>query len=231
MRLRSCFFFAVLLACSGPAQSGELSFEPFDTNVASDPAWIGFSAAYPALSVSGPGTVAVIDGVLHTTGNGMQVTIPGTVADIIISGDIGTQIEDPGYVAGFVIGQNNIVFRPGSSSPRGSLTVEGPGGFTAQDMGFVPGASTLHQFEVRQFLDGRFEIRVTDGSNSGLAFEATFRNVMSVGGVIGFHRGGAGTGEALFDNLRVALVPEPLPFKLLLPCCLLLGVSRAHRWR
>ena len=68
----------------------------------------------------------------------MQVTIPGTVGEILVSGDIGAQIDDPDYVVGFVIGQNNIVFRPGSVSPRGSLAVEGPGGFGAQDIGFVP---------------------------------------------------------------------------------------------
>jgi hypothetical protein len=192
------------------ANAGDF-FEPFDVDVPAEPTADQFFEQYPHLSVSFPGTVAVTNGILQTTGNGMQVSIPGNASELIISGDVGAAVTGD-YVVGFVIGQNNIVFRPGNSQPPGGFAVEGPGGFEPQDIGFVPQTDTLHHFVIHQFPSGRFDVELHDGTESGKAYQTSFFNPSSVGGTIGFHRGGAGEGIALFDNLHVQVVPEASAF-------------------
>ena len=95
---------------------------------------------------------------------------------------------------------------------RGRFRVEGPGGFSDQDMGFTPAVDVLHQLSVRQHPGGLFEISVTDGNDPARTYHASFTNLASVGGQIGFHRADLAAepgGLGLFDNLTVRRIPEP----------------------
>lgn len=202
----------LILMLAAPAAANLVYLETFDTDVLTDATYVTFQSVYPQLSVSGPGTVAVTNGRLETTGAGMQVGLFGQVSKMKISADIGSQAGDiPVYLA---IGVNTLLFKPGLES-AGVFEVSGPGGFTGEPMGFDLQAGKLYHFEVIQHVNGDFEFSVRDPDEPTNVYANSFNSVSSVGGFIGLGRGPQippGSGLALFDNLAletIQSVPAP----------------------
>jgi len=168
------------------------------------------------------GTAQVLNGVLRLTGpagpDTQQTWSVGPIdppagASLLISAEIGANTTVAGaYNVGLVIGQNAIVFHPGLAG--GALRVEGPGGFSNQDVGFTPANNALHLLQVYEHADGWFQFSLTDRNNPALVYENSFFNPGSVGGAIMFRRNGAPNGPGLYDNLVVQAVPEPLSLAL-----------------
>ncbi len=110
-------------------------------------------SSYPAFSYSGGSAreARVTDGVLQLApqGAGLNQTMErvGFSGDLVITADLGMTPGGPDMNTGLRIGGNNILFHPGY--PGGAFRVEGPGGFSNQNMGFDPaGGDTLHHIVV-----------------------------------------------------------------------------------
>jgi hypothetical protein len=105
--------------------------------------------------------------------------------------------------------ENTMLFLPGYNVPPGFFRVDGPDGFPAQNMGWVPAfAPVLHHVEIHSFPDGLFTIKVTDGTNPALHYEDSFTNPVAYGGDIGLLA--VGWGAATYKNLSITLA-NPLP--------------------
>ena len=211
---------AVAAVTAAPAMAVTLTYsQDFQSPAASGDA----AADYPDFTATlGGGSATVTGGVLHLTGTppaGTQsdqlFTAPlsaAPVGEVVIFAQIGASNSDGNYNIGMVVGENRLVFHPGYAAIPGAFRVEGPGGFGNSSMGFVPANGILNQFEVHSFPDGLFTIKVTDATNPLNVYNASFTNLASYGGPIGFVRSGpAGTGpgdfDGQFDNL--VIVPEP----------------------
>ena len=178
---------------------------------------------YPAFtSTLSGGTATVSGGVLHLTGAGPATTqsdqlftvsySAAPTGEVTIFAQIGASNSDGNYNIGMLVGENRLVFHPGFTAVPGAFRVEGPGGFGNASMGYVPANSLLHQFEVHSFPNGLFTIKVTDAANPLNVYNASFTNLASYGGPVGFVRSGpsgsgAGDFDGQFDNL--VIVPEP----------------------
>ena len=99
--------------------------------------------------------VRVVDGVLRLQGSWNQPTrlaLTDSPQGVFrLSADVGTE---PGHTCvnvGVEIGQNEIVFHPGH--PGTGLRVEGPGGFSNQNLGFTLTPVTLHHFTLTRIRD------------------------------------------------------------------------------
>jgi hypothetical protein len=104
--------------------------------------------------------------------------------------------------------ENTMLFLPGYNVPPGFFRVDGPDGFPAENMGWVPAfAPVLHHVEIHSFPDGTFNIKVTDGSNPAHTFEESFTNPAAYGGDIGLLA--VGWGAATYKNLSITLGPVP----------------------
>ena len=215
----------VMILFTNQALALSLFRETFDVNVSGKTA---FEDIYTEFYFTGyENNINVVDGVLEigalgTIGTGhMDVIMNGFNSDLHISVDLGAIQGGGGYPASLMIGQNNIIFHPGydwPGNPRGAFRVEGPGGFGNIDMGFVPPVNVLHHMEVDIVANtGLFDITITDANNSNNVFTASFTNIASIGGDIGFHRDG-GDGISLYDNFIIdnpSPVPEPATMFLL----------------
>lgn len=215
-----------ILACAAaavttvPAMAVSVAYSQ---NFQSPPNSANAAADYPDFTATlGGGSATVTGGVLHLTGGGSQGTqsdqlftvslSPAPVGELTIFAQIGASNSNGDYNIGLVVGQNRLVFHPGYAIIPGAFRVEGPGGFGNSDMGFIPTNGLLNQFEVHSFPNGLFTIKVTDAANPSNVYTASFTNIASYGGPIGFVRSGpSGTGpgdrDGQFDNLQI--VPEP----------------------
>jgi hypothetical protein len=105
--------------------------------------------------------------------------------------------------------ENTMLFLPGYNVPPGFFRVDGPDGFPAQNMGWVPAfAPVLHHVEIHSFPDGLFTIKVTDGTNPALFYEDSFTNPAAYGGDIGLLA--VGWGAATYRNLSITLANPPI---------------------
>ncbi|MBC8552984.1 MAG: PEP-CTERM sorting domain-containing protein [Candidatus Brocadiales bacterium] len=208
------------ILCMKEAWSVPIFTETFDTDAVGKAA---FESAYTDFTFTGDEEqVEVASGVLRigpTNNDHMDADINGFGGDILISGDVGALTGGGNYNVGMEIGDNTIVFHPGLSG--GAFRVEGDGGFGNTNIGFTPAAAVLHHMEINvTAATGLFDITFTDGVTPSNIYTASFTNLSSVGGIIGFHRGGTtGTGIGLYDNLIVEnnaeAVPEPTTIALL----------------
>jgi hypothetical protein len=192
--------------------------ESFSTDTSSTSAT---KAAYTAFEVSaGAPDLIVSGGVLQftpTAGSDAFVLSQGFLGDLLIDVDVGGVaafgFPAGSYHAGLQIGGNRLIFHPGYTDPngtlRGAFRVEGPGGFSNVDMGFVPNVNVLHHMQVAiDAADGQFAITLTAGDDSESVFTRSFTNSSyTPGDAIGFAAGGAMSGVVFFDNLLI--VPEP----------------------
>jgi hypothetical protein len=117
---------------------------------------------------------------------------------------LGTKLE----IGGATGSLNNIGFHPGYTSPRGALRVEGPGGFPITDMGFVPQPGVLNHMEIDSFPDGRFSVKVVDGTNPANVFTTHFTSPGAYGGEIALLAWSGGVG--LYDNFSISIAGAPL---------------------
>lgn len=230
---------AHLFACVPCCQAGLIFSETFDSDTSTTSQTL---SAYPGFSFVG-GTlnqVQVVGGILalsmQPAGGLQQFVTTGFAGDLQIDLDLG---KDPGgefFYTGLRVGDNEMLFHPGTSSPfpAGAFRVNGPGGFGNQSMGFVPAASTLHHMQVSILeATGEFSITVTDGDNPSNSYSTNFTNPgYTAGDAIGFTTNGViGTvGVARFDNFFVhSSVPEPSSFVLLTLGCVFVGAFRCRR--
>lgn len=186
-------------------------FESFEQD-ANSPAEVGFF--YPAwefipANYYDQADVNVEDGVLRLQGSWNQPTrlaLTNSPEDVFfLSADVGT---DPGHVCvnvGIEIGQNEIVFHPGYQGT--ALRVEGPGGFSNQNLGFTLSPVTLHHFTLAHIGEGLFEITLTDANNEGHTTTMQFMNEGSIGGTISLTRASCNgsVSEGLFDNVEITI--------------------------
>lgn len=195
----------------------------YSQNFESPSASVDAAADYPDFtSTLSGGSATVTGGVLRLTGAGPAGTqsdqlftvqmSAAPLGEIVIFAQIGASNSNGNYNIGMVVGENRLVFHPGYAAIPGAFRVEGPGGFGNSDMGFIPTNGLLNQFEVHSFPDGQFTIKVTDAANASNVYSASFTNLASYGGPIGFVRSGpSGSGlgdyDGQFDNLLI--VPEP----------------------
>lgn len=181
--------------------------EAFASDVVGEAA---FENAYAPLDFRAPGggEIAVSGGVVELTGPadaGTQEVVLGDFSgDLRVSVDIGGATVFPGVSnVGLRIGENNIVFHPGTSP--GLLRVEGPGGFDNQET-FPARSFILHNLTVDvAAATGVFTLTLTDGFEPNNVFSTTFTNPDWNGGEIALRRNGPGifngdTQVGLFDN-------------------------------
>jgi hypothetical protein len=122
------------------------------------------------------------------------------------TGGVGLRL---GKHAGSMNQENSMLFLPGYNAPPGFFRVDGPDGFGAQNMGWVPAfAPVLHHVEIHSFPDGLFTIKVTDGTNPDRFYEDSFTNPLAYGGDIGLLA--VGWGAATYKNLSIALANPPI---------------------
>ena len=167
------------------------------------------------------GSADVVAGVLELSpnpgGNSDQRWSIGSFGaeQLVISAEVGASAgTNPGdFNVGFQIGQNNIVFHPGYGGA--ALRVTGPGGFGNTNVGFTPALDTLHLLQIATYSTGLFEILLMDRNNPLNVFQTSFTNLGSVGGAISLLRSGGTSGNGLYDNLTVQVIPEPGTLSLL----------------
>jgi hypothetical protein len=176
-----------------------------------------FSTNYPAFTTTGVLTRTVdASGILRLgSGTGNPATTwasvtpaPVPAGGILINVDMGYDGGPGTGSTSLVLGANVINFHPGYNGPPGAFRVDGPGGGPNQDMGWVPALGVLHHVEILSSPSGLFNIKVTDGSNPANVYTTSFMNVGSYGGQIG--PSAVGSPGAMFDNLSIAAVPEPM---------------------
>jgi len=191
-----------------PVSSVEVFSETFDTSVVNGK--FGFENTYAPLDFRAPdgGDIAVFGGAAHLTGPAgdtvQEIVLGDYSGSLRVSADIGGATAFPGvFNVGLRIGENNIVFHPGTVT--GLLRVEGPGGFGNQNL-FPVASSVRHNLAVEvDAATGVFTITLTDGTNSNNVFSTTFTNPDWTAGEIALRRSGQGTfnGDTqfgLFDN-------------------------------
>lgn len=196
--------------------------EPFATDTSGTAQTL---ATYPEFSLIGGSTqqASVTGGVLQLSplfapSFTQGLVTQGSPGDLTISLDLGTTGGDR-INAGLRIGSNNLVFHPGDAADGGAFRVEGPGGFSNQNMGFTPSfGSILDYMTVTVFeATGLFQIQVVDGGNPSQVYNTSFVNPgYQAGDLIGLETAGTNDGIqrfAFFDNLKivssVSSVPEP----------------------
>jgi hypothetical protein len=231
--------FATLLAMRS-ALAGPVSlpfFEPFDTPTADA------VTTYPQFTADDGGSgltpVRYVNaGVLRVGSGGFPfypnfavTPTPAPTDEIVVNLDMGWngQDNDPPVGAGFGgtglrLGNNLFGFHPGY--PSGALRVEGPGGFGSTDMGWTPALGVLNHAEVHSFPSGLFTIKITDGTNPTNVFTTSFTNPASYGGAVSLLAFAGGS--AMYDNLSIAVVPEPASAALLGMAFAAFGVRRAR---
>ena len=222
------------------ARANLVFFEAFDVDTTSTAQTL---SEYSSFSLSGGGANAltVDGGVFHLpmqpVGGLQQVSMPGFQGDLTINVDLGKNPGGETFYVGLVIGDNRLLFHPGTTSPHpdGAFRVEGPGGFANQDMGFVPaGGNALHEMQVTIVeATGQFNIVVTDGNNALNTYATSFLNPgYTPGDQIGFVTNGVvgAPGDARFDNLSIfSSVPEPSGFFFFAIGMGILGIRRRTR--
>lgn len=197
------------------SEAGPVSL-PFSESFNTPSTDASFSTNYPAFTTTGVLTRSVDASGILRLGSGSNPpaqtwtsVIPSPVpgGGILINVDMGYN-GLPGYgAAALKLGANVINFHPGYNGPPGAFRVDGPGGGTNQDMGFVPALGVLHHVEILSSPSGLFNIKVTDGTNPANVYTTSFTNAGSYGGEIGPAAVGAESG--MFDNLSITAVPEP----------------------
>ncbi len=182
---------------------------------------VGGAAAHWTVDTQGLRTSIVTFAVLDEPAFSVTPN-PTPTGEIVIKVDMGWNGLDanppngPGTGgAGLRLGQhgntmsseNTMFILPGYNAPPGFFRVDGPGGFGAQDMGWVPALGpVLHHVEIHSFPSGLFNIKVTDGSNPANVYTNSFTNLLAYGGDIGLLA--VGHGSAIYKNLSIEVVPE-----------------------
>lgn len=200
---------SVALAVAGPASL------PFNESFNTSGSDASFATDYPAFTTTGALSRSVdAGGILRLGAGGVPASTFTTVTPsfapasaLLIKIDMGFDGPAGSGAAALKLGANVINFHPGYNGPPGAFRVDGPGGGSNQDMGFVPTLGVLHHVEILSSPSGLFNVKVTDGANPTNVYAASFTNAGSYGGEIGPAAVGAASG--MFDNFSITAVPEP----------------------
>ena len=176
----------VVLTSPTPALAGSILLsESFDTDTADTSATLASYTDWSrTLAAGGVVTeLVIIEGRVNMKPSGSFTDtlfdVAGFTGDLIITADIGRNSTSSSYNVGLTIGDNRLVFHPGfnTNTTKGFFRVEGPGGFSNQDMGFTTLANVMYQFEVSiTAATGAFAITVTDPNDSNNVYNAAFTN-------------------------------------------------------
>lgn len=177
-----------------------------------------FAVKYPRWTVTkyeGNPPLEVTGGMLFLRFGGSNLGLSATIDASGFAGPIeitaelgggdGVTSAPCGYNTGLVIGDNTIVFHPGCelNGVRGHLRIDGPGGFSNQDVGWVPAENVLHRLVVVSDGTGNFTGTLTDGTNASHTFSFAWTNPGAVGTSIGFKRYGGSEGDGFFSSLTI----------------------------
>jgi len=189
----------------------------------------GGSGLTPTRIVNASGVLRFGSGGFPYYPNFAVTPTPTPTDEIVINLDMGWngQDNDPPVGVGFGgtglrLGNNLFGFHPGY--PSSPFRIEGPGGYGNTNIGWTAALGVLNHVEVHSFPSGLFTIKLTDGTNPANVYTTSFTNPASYGGVVSLLAFAGGS--AMYDNLSIFAVPEPMSLPLFSIAIVAIGTCR-----